>query len=526
MGVTLPLEVLIQVAEYLNPADLATACCINRTWFFPFASRLWRSLHKDQFSQEALLEALPRYSGFVRELRCSSFGQLSQLGPECTRLSVIEVPVLALDHKNGCALEILERNPDLEEISVFFPSRSEALQQLMRFIGIVVGMKKLRRLTIYGFMAPDGALDYLLEKLPGLEELLIELWQVLPDMVLDSDFVAWREQKIAAELSKTDDHRDASIENTPTRAVATSTQRPVTTTSSIPPLSPPRQLRKLSFINTGFSFKTFLNLVKDSPLLESIVLEGLDQFDSFRPLETPSLVPFCGQLRVFCPRLNQLCLKSVDINNEGLELLLTAFSRLKRITVADTPMHDREILQILLNHQGFVETLEEIELAQDSGTISSSAETLEVLQMFPRLRGLSVVYGEVKAEALIQLLNGSNDEQQEQEQPQQQSSMTNQDSEQGSQVPISHSHVAGQPGQLLEKLEVKIVGPSRSWAPSTYFSDNDDTAREADELDQQQQHGDDERTYPLFDTLMTLLREKTLLDMDRWMENMVLDYTL
>ncbi|KAF9117711.1 hypothetical protein BGW39_001863 [Mortierella sp. 14UC] len=526
MDTTLPAEVLIQVAEYLNPADLATACCVNRTWFIPFASQLWRSLHKDQFSQEALLRALPRYSGFVRELRCSRFGQLSQLGPECTRLCVIEVPVLALGHKNGCALEILERNPDLEEISVFFPSLFEASQQLMRFIGIVVGMKKLRKLIINGFMAPDRALEYLLEMLPGLEELSIELWQNTPDAVLDPDFVAWREQKEVAGMSKTDDHRNEATLGALTAGVATSTlQSPVTISTSKTLSSSPRPLRKLSLVDLEFSFEAFLKLVRDYPLLESIVLEGSNQFNLFRPVETPIFIPFCEQLRVLCPRLDQLSLKSVDIDNEGLELFLTAFPRLKRFALANTPLNDCDVLRILLNHQDYAETLEEIELTQDSATRPSDAETLEVLRRFHRLRRLHVTYGKVQAEALVQLLNGSNDEQLEH--PQQHPSMTNYDGDQGGQVALGHGHAAGQPGQFLEKLEVTIVGASRGWAPSTYFSEDDESVQEVDEQDQQQQHGDDEvRTYPLFDTLMALLRERTLLDMDRWMKSKMLDYML
>ncbi|KAG0362773.1 hypothetical protein BGX24_005064 [Mortierella sp. AD032] len=499
MDVTLPTEVLIQVAEYLNPADLAIACCVNRTWFNTFASRLWRSLHKDQFAQEGLLEALPRYSSFVRELRCSRFGKLSQVGPECTRLYRIEVPVLTPDQENGCALEILERNPDLEDVSVIFPSQFEASQLLMRFVGIAVGMKKLRRLSIDGFIAPAMALEYLLEMQPSLEELSIVLWQnAAPDAVLDPGFVAWREQKGVVEINMADNGD--------------------------------RTAAALSLVNIEFTFETFLKLIQNCPLLESIVLEGSDQCDRFRPADTPSFIPFCEQLKVLCPRLDQLSLKSMDISNEGLEHLLTAFPRLKRIAIADTPMHDCDILQTLLDHQGYAETLEEIELTQDSTTRPSARETLEVLRKYRRLRKLCVTNGTVMAEALIQLLSGSNDAKQDQQQ-QEHLPATSQGSGQDGQDPLGHGHDAGLPGQFLERLDVTIVGPSKDWAPSKYYDEDEEAQIAEEEEEVRDRHrmldyGGELFTYPLLDTLMSLLRERTLLDVDRLKEYMRLDYVL
>ncbi|KAG0254948.1 hypothetical protein BGZ95_005904 [Linnemannia exigua] len=534
MDITLPSEVLIQVAEYLNPADLATACCVNRTWFIPFASRLWRSLHKDQFAQEALLEALPRYSSFVRELRSSRFGKLRQVGPECTRLNLIDVPVLLPEQEDGCALEILERNPDLEDISVLFLSQVEASQLLMRFVGIVVGMKKLKKLSIHGFIAPAMTLEYLLEMLPGLKELsVVFCLNAPPDAVLDPDFVAWREKKEVAMVHKADNGNrtvaavtiDGATASTTGATASTTGATASTTGATTKSTSQQRELRKLSLAGMELTFESLLKIVQNYPLLESLVLEGPDQFDPFRP-NSPSFIPFCEQLRVFCPRLDQLSLKSVEISNEGLELLLTAFPRLKRIAIAETSMQDCDILQVLLDHQGYTETLEEIDLTQDSFPRSSAQETLEVLRKYRRLRRLRVTDGTVMAEALVQLLRGSNDEQQGQQQLQEHLLATSQGSGQEGQDPLSHGHDAGRPGQFLERLDVTIVGPSRSWAPSRHY--HEERSQEMEEQDQQQQQHDDdeERTYPLFDTLMSLLRERTLLDVDSWMEYIPFDYEL
>ncbi|KAF9142813.1 hypothetical protein BG015_000660 [Linnemannia schmuckeri] len=545
MDTTLPTEVLIQVSEYLNPADLASACCVNRTWFIPFASRLWRSIHKDQFSQEALLDALPRYSGFVRELHCSRFAKLDRLGPECTRLVVMEAPVLgrAPGRQNGWAVEILERNPDLEEVSLWFPNPYEARKQLMRVVGIVVRMKKLRRLHIDGFIAPEWTLEYLLEMLPGLEELSIELCQAIPDAVLDPDFVAWRMQRMA--LQDTGDQDDAGPTSTApatsaamsaiTLAASLSVEAPsltvttpttTTTTISTPKtstLSSPRQLRRLSLVAIRFSFENFLRLVQNYPLLESIVLEGSDESAHFRPGESTSFIPFCEQLGVLCPRLDQLSLKSVEINNEGLEYLLSAFPRLKRLAIADTPMVDSDILQILLDHPRYSETLEDIELTHDFSARSSAAATLEVLRRFHRLRRLRVTYGTIMLAPLIQLFNGTNDEQQQQQQQQQQQPQehqqaTSNDNSDDLQSQDQIHAVPTRPGEALEVFDVTIVGPSRDWAPPELL------VNEYDDRYEQQGHDTDDvdKTYPLYNTLTTLLKEKTLLKID----NLTLDSLL
>ncbi|KAG0294630.1 hypothetical protein BGZ97_005037 [Linnemannia gamsii] len=554
METILPIEVLIHVSEYLNPADLANACCVARAWFIPFASQLWRAIQRDQFSQEALIEALPRYSIFVRELHCSRFARLDRVGPECTRLCIIEAPVLgpAQGRQDGWAIEILERNPDLEEVSVWFPNRVEATRQLMRFIGIVVRMKKLKRLRIDGFMAPDGALEYLLEMLPGLEELTIELWQPNPDAVLDPDFVEWQKQRIALEDTEDRDDADAEQLSTPTPAVSAATSaRPastsgtslaVTTTTGTSASSSPRQLRRLSLIEIEFSFEEFLNLVRDYPLLESIVLEGSDESAHFRPRESPNLIPFCEQLGVLCPRLDQLSLKSMVINTDGLKYLLSAFPRLKCLTLALTPMCDGDILQILLNHPGYSSTLEEIELTHDTPSRPSNVETLEVLRRFHRLRKLRVTYGKLMVGPFIQILTGSNDEEQPQQQEQQEQQEQQQQQQQHCQQQHQHQSATtiqdesddlegqGQiyattptrPGEFLEKLDVTIVGPSKNWAPpECYSSENDDGV-----LESEQHHNDEDddvdNAYPLYITLTTLLREKTLLSLD----DLVFDYIL
>ncbi|KAG0209329.1 hypothetical protein BGX33_005694 [Mortierella sp. NVP41] len=503
---TLPTEVLIQVAEYLNPADLAHACCVNRTWFIPFASRLWRSIHKDQFAQEALLEALPRYSTFVRELRCSRFARLERLGPECTRLQLVEIPILEARQQGGLALEILERNLDLEEVSVLFLSRVEAARYLMRFIGIVIRMKKLKRLRIDGFTAPQGALDYLLEHLPGLEELTIELWQSNSDAVLDPDFVAWRNKERATDNSSTGNKTEKAVG---AEAVATTTQTVAVATAAEGSPSP-RELRRLSLVNTVSSFDGFLKLAQNYPLLESIELNGCEDLNLFLPGFSLDLTASCQRLGTYCPRLDQLDLKSVEISDEGLECLLSAFPRLRRLSVENTAMANRDILRILLSYQGYAETVEEITLGQDLLTIRPDSETIEVLRTFRRLRRLCMTHEKVTAAALIQLFSGSNDEQQQQEQP---TEASNQETSQG-------QGQGWRPGQLLEKLEVTIVGPSRDWAPWEYFADED---RADEETDQEEQHGDGgERTYPFFNTLRRMLRENTLVDVD----NLTLDYVM
>lgn len=515
MVTTLPTEVLIQVSSYLNPADLASACSVNHAWFIPFASKLWRSLEKDQFSQEALLEALPRYSLFVRELHCSRFAKLNRLGPECTRLIIMEAPVLspAPGRKYGCAIEILERNPDLEEVSVWFPNPVEATRQLMRFVEIVVKMRKLRRLSIDGFMAPEGALEYLMEMLPGLEELSIELWQANPEAVLHPDFVAWRMQRMALEDAGDRDKAGLTPIAPATSATVPATSLPASASTT----EQPRQLRKLSLIDFEFSFENFLKLVQDYPLLESVVLEGSEESAHFRPGGSPNYIPFCEQLRILCPRLDQLSLKSVEINNDGLEYLLSAFPRLKRIAIANTPMADCDIFQILLNRSGYSETLEEIDLTQDSMR-ASNVEALEVLRRFHKLRRLRVANGTIMVEPLIQLFNGGDNEQQQQQQQPHPSVAPNQDNSEHLQGQGQMHPTPTKPGEVLEKFDVMIVGPSWDWAPPDLFADD-----YGDRYDQQEHDADDvDKTYPLYSSLTTLLKEKTLLDMD----SLALDYEL
>lgn len=436
----------------------------------------------------------------------------------------MEAPVLgpAPGRKYGCAIEILERNPDLEEVSVWFPNPIEATRQLMRVVEIVVKMKKLRRLCIDGFMAPEGALEYLLEMLPGLEELSIELWQPNPDAVLEPDFVAWRIQRMALENTGDRDMTGVTL-TAPDTSATTSVTLPGRASSSTVTASttePPRQLRRLSLIDIEFSFEYFLKLVQDYPLLESIVLDGSEESAHFRPGGSPSYIPFCEQLGILCPRLDQLSLKSVEINNDGLEYLLSAFPRLKRITIANTPMADCEIFQILLNRSGYSETLEDIDLTQDS-TRPSNVETLEMLRRFHKLRRLRVANGTIMVEPLIQLFNGANDEQQQEQQPQPQQHplvTPNQDNSEDLQSQGQMHVTRTRPGEVLEKFEVMIVGPSRDWAPPELFAEEFD-----DRYGQQEDDAEDvDKTYPLYNTLTTLLKKKTLLDID----SLVLDYEL
>ncbi|KAF9274225.1 hypothetical protein BGZ68_000857, partial [Mortierella alpina] len=166
-------EILILVAGHLPPADLASACRTCRGWFAPFAGQLWRSIEADQWTHGALTVALPRYSTFIRELRCSRFTSLEALGPECSHLALLRAPEVTPD--NLVLLQaIVDRNQDIEDLWLTFEREMPVSIELLE---AMAGLKKLRHLSIdASWAATHDHILHLLDHLPELESLRVESW--------------------------------------------------------------------------------------------------------------------------------------------------------------------------------------------------------------------------------------------------------------------------------------------------------------------------------------------------------------
>ncbi|KAI7829707.1 hypothetical protein BC939DRAFT_499834 [Gamsiella multidivaricata] len=177
-------EICLLIAKHLSKNDLASACRVRRSWFAPFASELWRSIDPDQWTNHTFRSAFPRYSAFIRELRCGSLVPLDVLGLHCTQLTLLHVPGLL-------SYPVLERalqsNPRIEELRLRAVVTKEDVQGIVEIFRTMVGMKMLKTLSFTHFKMPSEALEYLLDHLSGLQSLEIDGWEckASPGLLLD-----------------------------------------------------------------------------------------------------------------------------------------------------------------------------------------------------------------------------------------------------------------------------------------------------------------------------------------------------
>ncbi|KAG0366250.1 hypothetical protein BC939DRAFT_447183 [Gamsiella multidivaricata] len=451
-------EINLQIAKHLPPADLASACRVCRSWFVPFASQLWRSIQPDQWTHGALTDALPRYSVFVRQLRCSLFVNLDTLGPECTRLTLFKAP--RLNHSAFPVLKrILESNPDIEELTLISDFGMSAIQLTMETIRIVAGLAKMRKLVLMDFVAPRGALEYMMEKLPRLEALSIEGWEDLPPLSQEVDPATG-----AVVLSGAMEEEVSDMTEQFGRDSEQQHQQ-----------QGQRQLRYLSMDEFQDGYESVLRIVRHTPLLEHLSLTQT-RASAIDLTISPQLVQLCQQLRSHCPRLDQLSLNYISVDIGGLEYLLMAFPRMRKLAVNNVYLPQLALLSMLLNQDALQESLEDIRIADIGAIVDTLASSmlLALLRKFKKLKRVSLPFHIIEAEDMIRS-----------------------DGEFKEELTCRN----------LEVLEVSIIGPNKSWAPPEAHAEGDLDTDDEDENQEEQP-----REYELYDAVMKRLDALPKLD--------------
>ncbi|KAF9917367.1 hypothetical protein BX616_001227 [Lobosporangium transversale] len=439
-------EIASQIAQYLAPADLANACSVCSTWFVPFVSELWRSIKPDQWTHEAFRKALPRYSHYIRELRCAMYDRLDNIGPDCTRLTVFKAPVLYESISQGIIKDILKHNINIKELWLGSALPSENIDITIEFIQILAKLKELRHLSLYYFRVLPGCLEFLLEQLPNLESLHLGEWVEFTHPSLSFNIKTGLLQGSA---------EPSAVELEP-RLQRPQLQNKISL-----------QLRSLFLDGCQHSYVSILRIACVSPNLESISLSNSLMPDSLFLRMSTELDRFVDRLSSYCPRLECLGLNGIEIDLEGLACLLKAFPSLRRLDLEDVDIEDRHVLTLILRHRPYRQSLEEIRIYSQTGRFMgrlSSHAILWMLRRCPNLKKVSLRQALIEATELADLsssngllefaeINGDG---------------ADIDATLSENMP--EGDIYYQDGVLvcrnLEILETCIYGPDKKWAPS------------------------------------------------------------
>ncbi|KAF9940980.1 hypothetical protein BGZ67_006218 [Mortierella alpina] len=358
---TIP-EVLILIAGHLPPADLASACRTCRSWFVPFAGQLWRSIEPDQWTHGALTRALPRYSTFIRELRCSRFTSLEALGSECTHLTLLRAPELTPDNLDLLHV-VVNRNQDIEDLCLTFEQKMPVPVELLR---AMASLRKLRRLSINApWIASQTHIRHLLEHLPELESLRVESW-AMPSL---------RDTETA-------------LENPPQK----------------PDKSPKQhQLQSLSVAGNVHMESILRDFAFHFPRLKALTLEG--DFENLFSGDAEATRRLPQEISTRCPLLTDLgFMNTVCLEPQDLRTLLSSVPGLRRLSVCGNLSEERVIHILLLTRAQepkILDHVEHIELRCHSHIPHRlEAAILQTLSDFPELKRLSLPAATIDADIL------------------------------------------------------------------------------------------------------------------------------
>ncbi|KAG0368314.1 hypothetical protein BGZ54_002228 [Gamsiella multidivaricata] len=347
--------VCLLIAKHLPQPDLARACCVSRHWLVTFASVLWRSIHADHKNYHIFCTAFPRYSVYIRELRCSQGVKLDYLGYQCTQLVVFEAPLLSLTKLNDIK-QVLESNRSIEDLSLSssmiyrdmnLDMETVCVQQTMEILRLVAGMGNLRRLSLTGFQAPPGALEYLLEQRYDLRSLRIVRWEhrqcpgrgVDPVTGLLMSHAAAAVLASATELGQLEQQQQQQQQQQ---------QR-----------APQRQLRSLHLQGYPDGHEFVLKIVRRTPLLEQLSL-AQSWTHNQRIFISPQVEQFCQQLKSYCPCVKELRLDQTTLCPDSFKYLLSAFPRLRRFEALEVFHTRHDYFEILIDQESLWESLEEV----------------------------------------------------------------------------------------------------------------------------------------------------------------------
>ncbi|KAF9584493.1 hypothetical protein BGW38_006249 [Lunasporangiospora selenospora] len=330
-------EILLHIARFLPPSDQAQCSRVCRRWFAPFASELWRFIQPDQFTHEALVEALPRYSSFIRQLRCGTYDSLQRLSSDCTQLTVLVAPGIYQGNIKSISA-ILERNPGLEELEI----RNQGglhLGDRLDFLLLIASKlaSSLKSLDIRNFRMPHGVLAHILESLLQLESLGLESWS---EYTLTSKSEL---EGVFSTLPKPKGGRmipEPMAPFTPTEASTLHDQQEIVLC---------RSLKSLKLYSIPDTLETTLLVASYAPNLEAIFFCGdlISESISTNP-EDPNYGA-CVALRTLCPRLNHLEVTEELLFPGGLlRLVCIPFANMTHLSYLVSSMDVRLFLWFLL----------------------------------------------------------------------------------------------------------------------------------------------------------------------------------
>ncbi|KAF9981443.1 hypothetical protein BGZ65_003941 [Modicella reniformis] len=342
-------EIVLNIAKYLSPADLAQACRVSRSWFVPFVSQLWRSIQLDQWIDGNLAPALPRYSAFVRELRCPRYIEPEVLGAQFEQLTLFRAPLL--DNTNiDIFKQILRENPNINSLWVVFDRPLFTANERDEFFESVAGMSKLRSLHFSGLGFPvyPGELAHLLNKLTWLKTLVLEecYYSRLPRGTEPTALTI--EQSGHLRSLSTDCFREDTLD-------------------------------------------IILEITQCSPQLEQLVMLEATVYRT-NIMMSPRLEWFAEKLHSYCQHLDQLKFHACDLDQNGLACLLSAFPKLRKFEFTDCSMKHGEILAQIIQHESCRDSFEEISLQNSSSRMDPTCadEVFLLLRKFTKLKKVSL----------------------------------------------------------------------------------------------------------------------------------------
>ncbi|KAF9180819.1 hypothetical protein BGZ51_005892 [Haplosporangium sp. Z 767] len=441
-----PMETLLHIAQYLAPADLATACQVCRSWFIPFAGELWRSIQQDQWTHGALTVALPRYSVFIQQLRCSRYVSLDQLGPECRQLNLFKTPDITPENVD-LIKAILERNQGLEDLELMIEMNKSDIAKMNEILGIVSGMSRLKRLLLDGLMAtPEWIEQQVLGGMPQLQTLVLDMYS---NTALITDPPQWTLEQ---------HEHGQQPQQAPTK------EQPLV-------MSP---LRSLSIDGSDDMLNILARITRLCPELESLSLSET-RYGERSLRMSPELTQVAEGLPLQCPRLDQLHLIHNSMDEAGLTCLLrSGFPNLRVFYAIRIFPQTSTILDILIHTPAYQLTLEEVEITKppfmDRNAASISTMVLQMLKTFPKLRKLSLKRCVIDAEEMVYGARQGDSSESVQDSAANVAASGSEGSNNNDNINTGIRHPSNWVCHDLEILEAIIEGPVAGWAPRGYIT--------------------------------------------------------
>ncbi|KAG0053731.1 hypothetical protein BGZ83_000542 [Gryganskiella cystojenkinii] len=284
-------EILALIGKQLSPPDLARACRVQKSWFSPFASLLWRTIRPGQLKHSIVQCSLPRYSVHVRELVYPRDSQLPQPGNEFSGLITFSPPTVQR-HNSDHVLQVISNNKNqLKRLTV----RWSDLSLSFRAISTLAGLKSLLYLDLEAVNIPNGAIELILDAVPGLESLRFEEYRNPPR----TEATVLVTKGINALLSQ-DSSSSSSSSSSPSSLLRS---------DGVLAVRSSYKLKQLKIKTNRCSFHPLLTIIQSSPSLIRLEIHDADK----SPHSTSDQTQLSSRYKTLARSLHESCRQLRDL---------------------------------------------------------------------------------------------------------------------------------------------------------------------------------------------------------------------